>query len=83
MRTVAVKSQYQTIALASIQESTANPRRTFDESKLAGLAESLRIQGLIQPITVSQQRRLRDHRGCAALPCRPTCGVPRDARPRR
>jgi ParB family chromosome partitioning protein len=55
MRTVAAKSQYQTIALASIHESTTNPRRTFDETKLAELAElagSLRTQGLIQPITV-------------------------------
>jgi len=51
MRTVAAKSQYQTIALASIHESTTNPRRTFDESKLAELADSLRTQGMIQPIT--------------------------------
>jgi hypothetical protein len=43
---------FQTLALSSIQESTTNPRRTFDESKLAELAESLRSQGLIQPITV-------------------------------
>jgi ParB family transcriptional regulator, chromosome partitioning protein len=43
---------FQTIALANIHESTTNPRRTFDESKLAELAESLRTQGLIQPITV-------------------------------
>jgi ParB family chromosome partitioning protein len=52
VRTVAAKSQYQTIALNSIHESTTNPRRTFDESKLAELAVSLRTQGLIQPITV-------------------------------
>ena len=52
MRTVAVKSQYQTIPLASIHESATNPRRSFDESKLAELADSLRTQGLIQPITV-------------------------------
>ena len=43
---------FQTIALANIHESTTNPRRTFDEAKLAELAESLRTQGLIQPITV-------------------------------
>ena len=43
---------FQTIALSDIHESTTNPRRTFDESKLAELAESLRTQGLIQPITV-------------------------------
>jgi ParB family chromosome partitioning protein len=52
MRATAAKSQYQTIALTSIHESTANPRRTFDESKLTELADSLRTQGLIQPITV-------------------------------
>jgi hypothetical protein len=39
MRTVAMKSQYQTLALASIHESATNPRRTFDESKLAELAD--------------------------------------------
>jgi ParB family chromosome partitioning protein len=52
MRTAAAKSQYQSIALTSIHESTTNPRRTFDETNLAELAESLRTQGLIQPITV-------------------------------
>jgi hypothetical protein len=52
VRTVAAKSQYQTIALASIHESTTNPRRTFDGTNLAELADSLRTQGLIQPITV-------------------------------
>ena len=30
---------FQTLALSSIQESTTNPRRTFDESKLAELAD--------------------------------------------
>ena len=43
---------FQTLALTDIHESTTNPRRIFDESKLAELAESLRTQGLIQPITV-------------------------------
>src|SRR6201996_3995825 len=43
---------FQTLALSNIHESTTNPRRTFDESKLTELAESLRSQGLIQPITV-------------------------------
>ena len=52
MRTVAAKSQYQTIALTSIHESATNPRRSFDDSKLTELADSLRTQGLIQPITV-------------------------------
>jgi ParB-like nuclease domain len=47
-----INTGFQTIALANIHESTTNPRHTFDESKLAELAESLRTQGLNQPITV-------------------------------
>ncbi len=43
---------FQTIRPSRIHESTTNPRRTFDDFKLAELAESLRTQGLIQPITV-------------------------------
>ena len=30
---------FQTLALTDIHESTTNPRRTFDESKLAELAD--------------------------------------------
>jgi hypothetical protein len=30
---------FQTLALSSIHESTTNPRRTFDESKLGELAD--------------------------------------------
>ena len=46
---------FQTIALTRIHESTTNPRRIFDESKLAELAASLRTQGLIQPITRAEE----------------------------
>jgi ParB family transcriptional regulator, chromosome partitioning protein len=52
MTTKKSNTGFQTIAVTNIHESTTNPRRTFDESKLAELAESLRTQGLIQPITV-------------------------------
>jgi ParB family chromosome partitioning protein len=45
-------SAFQFIAIDTIHESTTNPRRTFDESKLHELAESIRANGLIQPITV-------------------------------
>ena len=45
-------SAFQFLALDTIHESTANPRRTFEESKLHELAESIRQHGLIQPITV-------------------------------
>ena len=45
-------SAFQFLALDTIHESTANPRRTFEDSKLHELAESIRQHGLIQPITV-------------------------------
>ncbi|SNT11683.1 chromosome partitioning protein, ParB family [Granulicella rosea] len=48
-------SEFQYIAIDTIHESATNPRRTFDEGKLAELAESIRTNGLIQPITVRPQ----------------------------
>ena len=45
-------SEFQYIAIDTIHESATNPRRTFDESKLSELAESIRTNGLIQPVTV-------------------------------
>ncbi len=48
-------SEFQYIAIDTIRESITNPRRTFDECKLGELAESIRTNGLIQPITVRPQ----------------------------
>lgn len=45
-------SEFQYIAIDTIHESATNPRRTFEECKLDELAESLRANGMIQPITV-------------------------------
>ncbi len=45
-------SAFQYLAIDTIHESTTNPRRTFEESKLQELAESIRHHGLIQPVTV-------------------------------
>jgi len=45
-------SVFQFLAVDQIHESTTNPRRTFDEAKLSELAESIKHNGLIQPITV-------------------------------
>jgi ParB family transcriptional regulator, chromosome partitioning protein len=45
-------SAFQFLAIDTIHESTTNPRRTFDEAKLRELAESIKHNGLIQPITV-------------------------------
>lgn len=40
------------IPLSAIQPSALNPRKKFDEGKLAELAASIRSKGLIQPIVV-------------------------------
>ncbi len=45
-------SVFQYLAIDTIHESATNPRRTFEESKLQELAESIRHHGLIQPVTV-------------------------------
>ena len=40
------------VALADIQPSGFNPRKRFDETSLYELAESIKQQGMLQPITV-------------------------------
>ena len=45
-------SVMQDIALSAIQESQTNPRRTFDEAKLAELSENIRLHGVLQPVLV-------------------------------
>jgi len=45
-------SAVQDIALSRIQESKTNPRRQFDETKLAELADNIRLHGVLQPVLV-------------------------------
>ena len=42
----------QDIPLVRISESKTNPRRQFDEMKLAELADNIRLHGVLQPILV-------------------------------
>jgi len=42
----------QNISLLKIGPSPLNPRKTFDQAGIEELAESIRLQGLLQPITV-------------------------------
>jgi ParB family chromosome partitioning protein len=42
----------QDILLTHIQESKTNPRRQFDETKLAELADNIRQHGVLQPVLV-------------------------------
>src|SRR5215470_4997725 len=50
-----VVSSIQDIPLAKIRESKTNPRRVFDDAKLAELAENIRQHGVLQPILVRPQ----------------------------
>jgi ParB family transcriptional regulator, chromosome partitioning protein len=47
-----VVSSIHEVALAKIRESKTNPRRFFDEAKLAELAANIRQHGVLQPILV-------------------------------
>lgn len=49
MQTAAERNNV-SVALANIQPSSYNPRKHFDETSLAELAESIRQQGVLQPI---------------------------------
>ncbi len=45
-------SSVQDIPLTNIHESRTNPRRQFDETKLAELADNIRQHGVLQPVLV-------------------------------
>ena len=43
------------LPIEQITRDTANPRRSFDEDKLAELSESIRAQGVLQPVLVRKE----------------------------
>lgn len=45
-------SEYRNLPLTSLTESANNPRRSFDESALNELAESIKAQGILAPLPV-------------------------------
>ena len=67
--TTTAPSEYQKLPVARIRPNPYQPRREFDEAELAELQASLKVSGLLQPITVrpaangfelvSGERRLR------------------------
>ncbi len=77
-------SEFQYIAIDTIHESATNPRRTFDECKLASLAE---IHPHQRPHPAHhrtpQLARLRDRRRSQALSCRAACRTVFPSRPYR
>ena len=50
--TTTVQSDYRSLPLDSLTESANNPRRSFDETALNELAESIRTQGVLSPLLV-------------------------------
>ncbi|HTV05961.1 MAG TPA: ParB/RepB/Spo0J family partition protein [Acidobacteriaceae bacterium] len=49
---VIAATEYRNLPLAVLTESTANPRRTFDDAALKELAASIRAQGVLSPLLV-------------------------------
>lgn len=54
-----VEKNIASVALVNVQPSNYNPRKNFDEASLAELSESIRQQGVLQPIGV---RPIEDNR---------------------
>lgn len=48
------EATYTTLPLASISESPSNPRKSFEDSYLEELAQSIREKGVLQPILVRE-----------------------------
>lgn len=42
--------EYQYLRIADLQANRSQPRQDFDEKSLAGLAESIRVDGVMQPV---------------------------------
>ena len=51
-RTGKIEDGLREIPLELIQPNARQPRRTFDQSRLAELAESIRMRGVLQPVVV-------------------------------
>jgi ParB family chromosome partitioning protein len=49
---VEMQSEYRNLPLLSLTESPTNPRRSFDETSLNELADSIRSQGVLSPLLI-------------------------------
>lgn len=69
MHTAAIaESGYRNLPLSMLDESSTNPRRTFEPTKLVELARSLAFHGLIQPITIGYGKRFEVVIGARRFP---------------
>lgn len=53
------------IEVGKIRPNPFQPRREFDETKLRDLADSIRMYGVLQPLVVTRQERMKDDGGLA------------------
>jgi ParB family transcriptional regulator, chromosome partitioning protein len=53
------------VEVERIKPNPYQPRREFDQDKLAGLAESIRMYGLLQPLTVTRNEIQKEDGGIA------------------
>ena len=51
---ISPKTPYKTLPLHKVEPNKSQPRQDFDEEELEALAESIRVHGVIQPLTVRQ-----------------------------
>src|SRR6185369_7089197 len=52
MNKTQIKQPYQQIHISRVVPNPEQPRKTFDQAELDGLADSIREHGVIQPIVV-------------------------------
>ena len=52
----AEKSAYQLLPIYKVEPNPDQPRQDFDEEELEALAESIRVHGIIQPLTVRETK---------------------------
>lgn len=50
--TTKAAQEYRNLPITRLKESTTNPRKTFDDVRLAELAESIRSKGVLSPLLV-------------------------------
>ena len=50
------KSAYQQLPIYKVEPNPDQPRQDFDEEELEALAESIRVHGIIQPLTVRETK---------------------------
>src|SRR5260370_31970932 len=54
MKSTAMNGEYRNFPIATLTESTTNPRKRFDEKALEELAATFKTQGVLEPLLVRE-----------------------------